>query len=85
MKQYILAITYLFQIVFGHLVPYPIVWLPYDDRASVENPFFTKHPRKIFEDGDFNIVPTMIGLTKDDGIMQSITMYKNPDKFREFW
>ena len=39
----------------------------------------------MFESGDFNAVPTMIGLTKDEGIYASNYFFKNQDKFRQFW
>ena len=53
---------------FGEPNIMPLVWLPYDDHDSVKDPFFALHPRKIFETGQFNKVPTMIGFTKDEGI-----------------
>ena len=40
---------------------------------------------KVIEEGNFNVVPTMIGLTKDEGILGSAWFLKNPDKFKEFW
>ena len=53
---------------FGEGTIFPLVWLPYDDHDRVKDPFFALHPRKIFETGQFNKVPTMIGLTEDEGI-----------------
>ena len=31
--------------VFGPGYNFPLIWLPYDDSASVKNPFFSLHPR----------------------------------------
>ena len=71
--------------VFGPLSAFPIIWMPYDDHDLLKNSFFTKHPRKVFEDGEFTAVPTMIGVTKDEGLLQSAWFYNNPDKIRNFW
>ena len=62
-----------------------MIWVPYDDHEWCKDSFFAKDPRKIFEDGTFNVVPTMIGLTKDEGILSSSGFYNNPERFREFW
>ena len=76
---------FLFFPVFGNHLTFPNIWVPYDDHDKINNSFFAKHPRKIFESGEFNVVPTMIGLTKDEGLYASNYFYKNHDKFREFW
>ena len=64
---------------------FPIIWMPYDDHDLLKDPFFTKHPRKVFEDEEFTAVPSMIGVTKDEGLLQSAWFYNNPDKIRNFW
>lgn len=66
------------------VMAYPIVWGAYDDHALVTDPFFADHPRKIFEKGLFNQVPTMIGVTKDEGIINSGPLLANPDLFNYF-
>ena len=58
--------------------------MPYNDHI-LKDSFFGDDPRKVFEDGTFNVVPTMIGLTKDEGILTSSWFYNNPERFREFW
>ena len=35
--------------VFGPGYNFPLIWLPYDDSASVKNPFFSLHPRLVKE------------------------------------
>jgi len=69
---------------FGPGYNFPLIWLPYDDSASVKNPFFSLHPRTIFENGQFNAVPTMIGMTKDEGLLRSHAFYENTDLFNYF-
>jgi len=69
---------------FGPGYNFPLIWLPYDDSASVKNPFFSLHPRKLFENGQFNAVPTMIGMTKDEGLLRSHAFYENTDLFNYF-
>ena len=59
--------------------------MPYDDNDWLQDSFFTKHPRDIFEDGEFTAVPTMIGTTKDEGLLQAAWFYNNPDKINKFW
>ena len=71
-------------LAYGDL-PFPFVWVPYDDHDWLKDSFFAEDPKKIFEDGTFNVVPTMIGLTKDEGILTSSWFYNNPERFREFW
>ena len=41
-------------------------------------------PRKLFENGQFNAVPTMIGMTKDEGLLRSHAFYENADLFNYF-
>ena len=74
-----------FLLVFGHLISFPIIWMPYDDHDWIKESFFPQHPRKILEDGNFNAVPTMIGMTKDEGLLVSSAFYKNPEKIEKFW
>ena len=87
----VIKITYLISrnihipTVFGTGYNFPLIWLPYDDSGSVKNPFFSQHPRKVFETGQFNVVPTMIGITKDEGLLRSHAFYENSDLFNYFW
>ena len=53
--------------------------------SEAKDSFFIQDAVKVIEDGNFNVVPTMIGLTKDEGILGSAWFYNNLDKFREFW
>ena len=71
--------------VFGAGYNFPLVWIPYDDHGLVSDPFFSQHPRKIFEKGQFNAVPTMIGMTRDEGLLRSHAFYQNKDLFEYFW
>ena len=64
---------------------FPIIWLPYDDHQWIKESFFTQEPSKVIENGNFNLVPTMIGSNKDEGILGSASFYKNPDKLKNFW
>ena len=64
---------------------FPAVWMPYDDHEWFKDSFFNQHPKKVFEEGKFNKVPTMIGMTKDEGILGSAWFYNNLEKFRDFW
>ena len=64
---------------------FPLVWGPYDDHDWYKDSFFNEDPKEVFEDGKFNVVPTMIGLTKDEGILGSAWFYNSPERFREFW
>ena len=46
--------------------------------------FTNSNPRTIFENGQFNVVPTMIGMTKDEGLLRSHAFYENTDLFNYF-
>lgn len=63
---------------------YPLVWTAYDDSHVVMDPFFADNPRRLFERGQFNSVPTMIGITKDEGLIQSTQFLKHPELFHNF-
>ena len=62
-----------------------MIWAPYDDHDWIKDSFFKQDAVKVIEEGNFNVVPTMIGLTKDEGILGSAWFLKNPNKFKEFW
>ena len=70
-------------------MPYPTPWLGSPDSAFTKKPFFTDEPRTLMEMGDIpKDVPIMIGTTKHEGLLQSITLYNNREKFevfRYFW
>ena len=57
---------------------FPIIWTPSDDSKS-NDPFFAKHPKKVYEAGEFVQVPTMLGSTKDEGLLISSMLKRNPE------
>ena len=56
---------------------FPIIWTPSDDSKTTD-PFFAKHPKKVYESGDFVQVPTMLGSTKDEGLLITSMLRRNP-------
>ena len=66
------------------IMAYPVIWAPTDDHDKVKDPFFAKHPRDIFTTGQFNVVPTMIGATRDEGLLSSAQYLANPDLFQPY-
>ena len=52
----------------SEIVPNPLIFAPIDDSKLTKDPFFHKHPRQIFKDGEFNVVPVMTGEVKNEGI-----------------
>ena len=71
--------------MFGPGTNFPLVWLPYDDHKAVKNSFFSDNPLNTFKNGKFNVVPTMIGLTKDEGLLQGQAFFKDETLFERFW
>lgn len=71
--------------LFGRIMPFPLIWMPYDDSRTLQDSFFKDHPRKIFEKGQFNKVPVMIGNAKDEGYLQAGFFHKDPSLFQKFW
>ena len=66
---------------------FPIIWTPSDD-SKTRDPFFAKHPKKVYESGDFVQVPTMLGSTKDEGLLISSMLRRNPeflDTINDHW
>ena len=49
----------------------PIPWNVVDDHKYSNDPFFHDHPRKIMANKEFNVVPTMIGVVKEEGLLFS--------------
>ena len=58
---------------------FPIIWTPSDDSKISKDPFFAKHPKKIYENGEFVKVPTMLGSTKDEGLLIASMLKRNPE------
>ena len=50
------------------MLPFPLIFAPIDDSKLTKDPFFHKHPRQIFKDGEFNVVPVMTGEIKNEGL-----------------
>lgn len=63
---------------------FPNVWGAYDDHDLVSDPFFADSPRKIFEKGLFIQVPTIVGATRDEGILNSGPLLANPELLSYF-
>ena len=58
-----------------------MIWAPTDDHEYAKESFFAKHPREIFNSGEFNIVPTMVGATKDEGLLYTANHFVDPNKY----
>jgi hypothetical protein len=74
----------LFDTVSG-LMAFPCIWAPTHDHEFNKDPFFADKPRKVLEEGGFNEVPIMIGLTKNEGLINTAFMLSRPhlhDYFR---
>ena len=63
---------------------FPVVWTASEDFNFTKDPFFKKSPKDIFRNGEFNVVPTMIGVVKDEGILQSAALDLDPNLFNYF-
>ena len=63
---------------------YPVVWSPYDDHETVQDPFFAQHPVEILKSGEYNKVPIMIGTAKDEGVLHTATLLQDPEMFQYF-
>ena len=65
-------------------LPYPLTWTPSDDSKLSKSPFFTQHPRQMLENGDFNVVPMMMGETRDEGLVFMAGLEFDQDKLNMF-
>ena len=65
-------------------LPYPLTWTPSDDSKHSKSPFFTQHPRQMLENGDFNVVPMMMGETRDEGLVFMAGLEFDQDKLNMF-
>ena len=50
-----------------------------------ENPAIPRDPIKALQAGDFNPVPTMLGICKDEGAIYAFSLLKNIDKLNDNW
>ena len=53
----------------------PITWNVVDDHEYVKDPFFDDNPRAVMENKQFNSVPTMIGVNKQEGLLFTSIFY----------
>ena len=63
----------------------PLVWIPYDDSQKVKDSFFQENPVSTLKKKSYNAVPTMIGLTKDEGLLQAGHFINDAEVFKNFW
>ena len=66
------------------LMPFPMIWMPIDDSKITKDPFFAKHPRELFKNGEFAQVPIMMGEMENEGISYMTTFLSNPKILNEF-
>lgn len=67
------------------LMPFPTPWQGSADFSYTSKPFFSDEPTTLMERGDVpRNVEIMIGSNKDDGMLQSTTLYHNEEKFENF-
>ena len=69
---------------FTDLLPYPMIFVALDDSKISKDPFFHKHPTQIFKDGEFNVVPTMTGEMKNEGIAYLPDFSLLPERVKYF-
>ena len=66
-------------------MPFPTPWKGSLDSELTAKPFFTGDPQKMMDAGNIaEDVAVMIGTTKDEGMIQSTTIFHNREKFRKF-
>ena len=65
-------------------LPSPLIWTPSDDSKLSKFPFFAQHPRQMLESGDFNVVPMMMGETRDEGLVFMAGLEFDQDKLKMF-
>jgi hypothetical protein len=66
-------------------MPFPTPWQGSADFSYTSKPFFSDEPKTLMERGDVpRNVEIMIGSNKDDGMLQSTTLYHNEEKFENF-
>ena len=66
------------------VMPFPAIWMPIDDSKATKDPFFTKHPRELFKEGDFAQVPILMGEVENEGIAWMTEFLKSPKVINEF-
>ena len=62
----------------------PMIWMPIDDSKITKDPFFAKHPRELFKNGEFAQVPILMGEVENEGIGYMTTLLSNPKIRNEF-
>ena len=66
-------------------MPFPTPWKGSLDSEFRAKPFFTGDPQEMMDAGYIaEDVPVMIGTTKDEGMIQSTTLYHDREKFGKF-
>ena len=64
-------------------MPFPAVWSHSDDSTYAARPFFGANPYQVMKSGTLANVPIMIGFTKEDGLLITATLLKNPQLFQQ--
>ncbi len=67
---------------------FPAIWAPTSDHTYAKDPFFNDDPRKSLEKGEHANVPVMIGIMKDEGLINTAFLLQRPDlvdELRENW
>ena len=66
------------------IMPFPTPWKGSLDSELTAKPFFTGDPQKMMDAGNIaEDVAVMIGTTKDEGMIQSTTLFHNREKFHK--
>ena len=64
---------------------YPTSWSGSLDLEFTTKPFFEDDPKKLMEAGDVpKDIPIMIGVTTNEGMLQSSTLFHNKERFENF-
>jgi hypothetical protein len=66
------------------MMAFPCIWAPTHDHEFNMDPFFVDKPRKVLKQGGFNQVPIMIGITKNDGLLNTAFMLTKPQLHNYF-
>ena len=67
------------------VMPYPTPWTGSPDFDFTSKPFFENDPKKLMEAGAIpKDIPIMIGVTANEGLLQSATLFHNKERFEHF-